>query len=209
MLCRSIAQSGYDTIVNLMQGAQMAEIRLEVSGLDAAQVRDLFMQHPNLLATCRPENLTDAQRTELLKAAIEGGAKWVDIEIESSFGFTSSIIAFAKKHHCKVIISYHNYDLTPDAGQLAEIVKESVQRGADLVKVATMVKQTRDNAHLLGLYNYGFPMLAIGMGPLGAITRVAALKLGAPFTFVSASDTQSTAPGQLTETVMENILNYL
>ncbi len=209
MLCRSIAQSGFDNIVNLMQGAQMAEIRLEVSGLDAPQVRELFKQHPNLLATCRPENLTDAQRTELLKAAIEGGAKWVDIEIESSFGFTTSLMAFAKKHHCKVIISYHNYDLTPDAGQLADIVKEAVQRGAELVKVATMVKQTRDNAHLLGLYNYGFPMLALGMGPLGAITRVAALKLGAPFTFVSAPGTEGTAPGQLSENVMFDILKHL
>lgn len=209
MLCRSIAVKGFDNIVKLIDGAQMAEIRIEETGLDPKMVKALFAMHHNLLATCRPEKLSDNERKSLLMAAIDGGAKWVDIEIESDKNFTSQIVDYAKKAGCKVIISYHNYQCTPTLEQLNSIVKQAFDHDADLVKVATMVNNNTDNAKLLSLYNNNFPILAIGMGTLGAITRVAAIKLGAPFTFVSCQNIGATAPGQLSETDMKNILLYL
>lgn len=209
MLCRSIAVKGYDKIVKLLKGAEMAEIRIEKSGLSASEVKSLFENHANLLATCRSENNTDEQRTKLLTAAIEGGAKWIDIEIESEKAYMAHLVALAKSKECKVIISYHNYDATPDATGLNAIINDCREKGADLIKLATTCNTTIDTARLMGVYSLGLPILSIGMGKLGSITRVAALKLGAPFTFVSCDNEEETAPGQYTESEMKNILKCL
>jgi len=208
MLCRSIAVKGQQEILTLLKGAEMAEIRIEESGLEPEEVKELFGKHPCLLATCRPGTIPDKERMELLMNAIDGGAKWVDIEIESQQEYICQVISYARDHGCKVIISYHNYNCTPDIDYLRMIVEASHIQGADLVKVATMVKESSDNKTLLNLYsNSKIPLLAIGMGREGRSTRVKALKNGAPFTFVIAPGSKESAPGQYTEEEMIRILN--
>lgn len=209
MLCRSIATEGLERIQTLLKGAEMAEIRIEKSGLNAHEVKTLFGCHPNLIATCRPDGLTDEKRAELLTAAIEGGAKWIDLEVESEDHFIEPLKKLAKSNNCSVIISYHNYKNTPEFTDLVNIADECNANGADLVKLATTVVKSGDISNLIALYSYGIPMLALGMGALGSITRVAALKMGAPFTFVSCDTEPVTAPGQVGETNMKLILSIL
>ena len=108
-----------------------------------------------------------------------------------------------------VIVSYHNYKETPEIELLDELVIGAIEKGADLVKIATQVSQLSDNTRLMALYNQPFPILVIGMGNIGKITRVAALRLGAPFTFVSGEIGNETAPGQIQETIMKEILDNL
>lgn len=209
MLCRSIAAQGLSKIQIQLKGAEMAEIRLEKSKLNIEEIKQLFKGHENLIATCRPDNLTPQQQLEILKAAIDGGAKWVDIEIEADENYCKELVNYAKNNNCKVIISYHNFTETPDETILEEIVTEAINKGAQLVKIATQVNQVTDNSRLISLYNQPFPILVIGMGNIGKITRVAALRLGAPFTFVSGDFGSETAPGQIQEDIMKQILNDL
>jgi len=209
MLCRSIAAKGFKNIKELIQGAEMAEIRLEKSSLTISQIKELFSSHPYLVATCRPDGLNNIQRKEILKAAIDGGARWIDLEIESETDYCSELVTYAKNKGCKVIISYHNYNQTPDSAALAKTITEALEKQADLIKIATQVNSISDNARLLGLYGQKTPILSIGMGELGKITRLAALKLGAPFTFVSWENGKETAPGQIQEEDMKYLLKYL
>lgn len=209
MLCVSIAKEGYHAVADGISGAEMAEIRIEKTGLSPEDVEKIFSMHNNLIATCRAIGQTDEQRAKLLKAAIDGGAKWVDIEIEASYSYTHDLVNYAKKKGCKVIISYHNYDFTPDSFTLCKVVNEAMKQQADLVKVATQVNDISDNARLFCLYSQSVPMVALGMGELGKVTRVAALKMGAPFTFVSRTSEEATAPGQLTNDELNEILKYL
>jgi len=209
MLCRSIATEGLDKILELIKGAEMAEIRIEKSGLNGHEIKKVFQSHSNLIATCRPDGLTDLQRTELLTAAIEGGAKWIDLEVESDKSFTEPLVELAKLNNCKVIISYHNYEYTPEISDLIQIIDNCHDKKADLVKLATQVNYTIDISNLLILYSYGLPILVLGMGLMGNITRVAALKMKAPFTYVSCDTEPETAPGQIKESEMKTILNIL
>ncbi len=204
--CRSISAQGLDNIRTLINGAEMAEIRIEESGLIPDEVKTLFGIHQSLIATCRPGIIPDDKRAILLKSAIDGGAEWVDIETESDDDYMRDMVMYAKKHNCKVIISYHNYQSTPEKEYLEKIIEISLLRGADLVKVATMSNSLNDNSTLLSLYIPGRSVLAIGMGPIGRITRVEALQKGAPFTFVRAPGSQESAPGQYSETEMLQIL---
>lgn len=209
MLCIAIAEKGLDNILESIKDAEMAEIRIEKTRLTLNEVSKLFSSHNNLLATCRPEGKSDAERLLLLKTAIDAGAKWVDIEIESSEDFTKELVAYAKSKACKVIISYHNYDLTPDTAELNSIVADSIKQGAEIVKLACKVNKPKDNARLICLYNNDIPVVSLGMGELGMITRIAALKMGAPFTFARGNNIKETAPGQLSENEMNDILSYL
>lgn len=206
MLCRSIAVEGSERILSLIEGAEMAEIRIEAAGLSPAEVTDLFRTHKSLIATCRPSAIPDETRKALLKAAIDGGAEWVDIEIESDKTYIREVGEYAKTHDCKVIISYHNYLSTPEKEYLERVIEKSFSEGADLVKIATMVNTDNDNLTLISLYRPGRAILSIGMGPLGRVTRVEALKKGAPFTFVIAPGSHESAPGQYSEDEMKSIL---
>jgi 3-dehydroquinate dehydratase len=47
------------------------------------------------------------------------------------------------------------------------------------------------------------------MGDLGKISRIAALFMGAEFTFASASDEFATAPGQISYTKLRTIVELL
>jgi len=209
MLCRSIAVEGIDKVKKLIEGSEMAEIRIEKTGMNELEVKEVFTCHPNLIATCRKEGIANPKRKELLKAAIDGGAKWIDLEVESEFDFIQELSKYANSKGCKVIISYHNYKDTPDTFTLNKVINECRKKGAYLVKVATMVNSPSDIGRLMCLYSQDIPMLALGMGHLGNITRVAALKMGAPFTFVSCDGELETAPGQYTESKMKEVLNIL
>jgi len=210
MLCRSIATKGIDKIKELLTEAEMAEIRIEKSGLNTDEVKQLFNLNNNLIATCRDtEGLLQSTRINLLKSAIDGGAKWIDIEVESDKDYALTLVKYAKNKNCKVIISYHNYNNTPNKKELNNIISECSKMGADLVKLATTVINKTDIINLLDLYSLNIPILSLGMGELGKITRIAAIKLGAPFTFVSCDSEDVTAPGQISESQMKNILNIL
>lgn len=209
MLCRSIAVNGFEKIKELLKDAEMAEIRIEKSGLSASEVKSIFKTHSNLIATCRVDNNNDSDRTKLLSAAIDGGAKLIDLEVESKNSFTEPLIAKAKASGCTVIISYHNYNNTPDLKELSKIIEDCIIKGAEMVKIATTVTKTVDISNLLALYSLNIPILALGMGELGKITRIAALQMGAPFTFVSCDNEKETAPGQISENDMKTILNIL
>lgn len=209
MFCVSIAESGFNNILENIKGVEMAEIRLEKADLTSSQISKLFETHSNLIATCRAEGLTNSRRLQILKTAIDSGAAWIDIEIESEDAYLEELRNYAKAKGCRVIISYHNYEKTPDNERLNQILIDSVNKGADLVKIATQVVSNSDSARLLSLYQFKIPILAIGMGSLGKITRIAALEMGAPFTFVRANNLFQTAPGQLSESQTKDIINVL
>ena len=204
-LCRSIAASGFNRVAQLAAGAEMSEIRIEKSGMSLDEVRQLFGTQQEMIATCRPDGLDADQQTAYLQAAIEVGAAWVDVEIEATDDYRENIIKTARKHGCKVIVSYHNYDETPSFPELQQIADFAHSAGADLVKIACMCNRSEDVLNLLNLYKSSYPVLSIGMGGLGAVTRIAAITFDAPFTFVSIPGEPKTALGQLDEQEMANI----
>jgi 3-dehydroquinate dehydratase I len=209
MFCRAIAEKGFDNIVRLLDGAEMAEIRIEETGLNVEEVEKLFTKHSNLIATCRPANLSVEQQTELLTAAINNGAAWVDLEIEAGDEYREPLMKLAKEKGCKVIISYHDFEKTPDLDDLVQLCYNAHGMGADLIKLACTCKTKLDVLNLLELYRLKLPVLSLGMGRMGAITRLAALELGAPFTFVSFKGIAQTAPGQIDEDVLKDFLNKI
>jgi 3-dehydroquinate dehydratase-1 len=193
----------------MLAEAEMAEIRLDLTEFDADEIRRVFAFPKTLIATLRPGKYDDEERLEKLKLAIEAGAQYVDIEIESEEAYQHKLVDFAKKHQCKVIISYHNFESTPGQSELKKLVNTCFDYNADLAKVATLIKDDRNIAALFSLYDTYKNILAIGMGERGKITRVMAPFLGAPFTFAAPDTGINTAPGQLTYSRMKELIKQL
>jgi 3-dehydroquinate dehydratase type I len=208
MICISIPEKHRGKAISIANMAEMAEIRIDMAGFSAKDVAFVFSKSESkLIATCRPDMVSDEQRIGLLKIAIENGAAYVDIEIDASNEVKEEIIPFAQSYNCQIIISYHNYESTPSIKELEALIKQGFEEKADIVKIATTAETVQDSARLLSLYQTERPIVALAMGELGKITRVANIALGSPFTFASLSAESITAPGQLTVDEMKPFLN--
>ena len=210
MICVALQESDVSNCLEILESVELAEIRIDLAQLSKDDVVTIFSESSSqLIATCRPDNYTDEERMDLLKVAISSGAAFVDIEIESKPEFTNELVAFAKQYNTTVIISYHNFEQTPSSAELAEIIKNCFDLGADIAKIATMVKSNQDNARLLSLYDTKKKIVVLGMGQLGKITRLMAPYLGSPFTFASLDEASATAPGQITAFRLKQMLEQI
>jgi 3-dehydroquinate dehydratase-1 len=197
MICVSISDRDIEKCIESLDKVEMAEVRIDLTEFNDDEIRKVFSQRKKLIATCRPGKIKDEDRIEILKTAIESGSTYVDIEYEAPVTHKNDLIAFAHRHQCDVIISYHNYDRTPELEELEEIVDNCYAQGADLAKIATHINVNRDNSKILSLYKAPGRLVAIGMGDLGRISRIVAPFLGAEFTYASLNDREATAPGQI------------
>jgi 3-dehydroquinate dehydratase I len=197
MICVSIAEKDIEKCIKSLEKIEIAEIRIDLAEFNNDEIRKVFSLRKKMIATCRPGKIRDEERAEMLKVAIESGATFVDIEYEAPDDYRNDMIRFAHSHQCDVIISYHNYDKTPELEELENIVQNCYEMGADLAKIATHVNVNRDNSKILSLYKEPGRLVAIGMGDLGRISRIVAPFLGAEFTYASLNDMEATAPGQI------------
>lgn len=209
MICVSIGEPTIEKCMAALKGVDFAEIRIDRIKDGAVQIPTLFVRHRRLIATCRPGTLDDEKRRQLLERAIEAGAAFVDIELEADDGYKKSIINKARNMGCGVILSYHNFTKTPERAELEHIIDWCFDSGTDIAKVACKVLHTRDNARLLGLLNEKKPVVVIGMGKKGQITRIVAPLLGSPFTYAALAPGRETAEGQLDKGTLESILRRL
>jgi 3-dehydroquinate dehydratase-1 len=197
MICVSIAEKDLEKCIRSLEKIAIAEIRIDLAEFNNDEIRKVFSLRKKMIATCRPGKIRDEERTEMLKIAIESGSTYVDIEYEAPEAYRYDMIGFAHSHQCDVIISYHNYERTPELEELETIVQNCYEMGADIAKIATHINVNRDNSKILSLYKAPGRLVAIGMGDLGKISRIVAPFLGAEFTYASLNEAETTAPGQI------------
>ena len=208
-ICVSLGGMPFTSCLQLASAWPMVEVRLDLLKLDPEKIEILAMQCRQWIASCRAGSLSERERTVLLAAAIRSGATYVDIEYEAAPGFRQELTDLARQYQCKLIISYHNFEMTPDADALDRIIRHSEVMGADCVKIAVTANSPSDCAQVMSLYSRHSRIIAFAMGDIGKITRIAAPLLGAEFTFASVDEAHQTAPGQLTASQMEVIFKVL
>lgn len=210
MICVSIAERSAGECLKALAGLTFAEIRMDkIQLLAIKDVHDIFSVGMDLIATCRPGAFSEDERKRFLIAAIEAGASYVDIEADSDGSFKREVIERAQSRSCRVIVSFHDHEKTPEREELLGIVSLCFDSGGDIAKIACKVNSERDNARLLGLLDSGRDIIVIGMGEKGRITRIVAPLLGSPFTYAAPVRGRETAGGQLDRETMERYLRML
>ena len=209
MICVAAGNCSKEDVLKIAKEHEMIELRLDLLDLNEEDIKDIVKVNDNIIATCRYDHINDSDRMRMLKYSIDAGVKYIDVEIESDQSFKDELSTYAKKKDVKVIISYHNFKITPDRKELESIVESSKKSNADICKIACMANSFSDAATVLSMYNYDFPILSLGMGEFGKITRIAAVKLGAPFTFAAISEENNTAPGQISAGKIKEIMELI
>lgn len=103
----------------------------------------------------------------------------------------------------RIIRSHHDYEQTPDADAIAERMM-SAEKGVYIVKGAYAIKSLGDLHSLFEASRHvARRHILLGMGELGAVTRLRSELLGNEFTFAYVS--QPTAPGQLSVAEMRRL----
>jgi 3-dehydroquinate dehydratase-1 len=170
------------------------------------------------IATCRPQEMgghfvgDESQRINHLIQAIDQGARYVDIEIDTEQRYMKQILDRVSKNSGQLIISHHYTEITPSSQGLLDLVTRMTDNSADIIKIVVTPNSVSDCSRILQLYNLedvDTPLIAFAMGDLGRFTRVSALFLGAPFMYVSPDLGREAAPGQISISEMRAIVRSL
>ena len=151
--------------------------------------------------------------TELIKSVIDSGmADAVDVEAFFGDNILRDIADYSKGKKVAVIASNHDFDKTPDEADIVSRLKYMEGEGADVAKIAVMPQSKKDVAVLISALiladeSLCTPVIAISMGRLGAVSRVAGEVFGSCLTFGVAD--KASAPGQIEAGKLKEALELL
>jgi 3-dehydroquinate dehydratase/shikimate dehydrogenase len=175
-----------------------------------AVIRKFLAGHPDccVLATCRRHqnhgkfNGSVEDQIRILDAALDAGARAVDIEIESAENAGARLEALRGKG--MLLLSYHNYDGTPSP---EVVLRRMLRIPADGYKLVTTARKPSDNSRILGLTksHQRTPLIVLAMGETGFPTRVLSPAWGGMFTYAAPNAAEGTASGQVSARVLRHL----
>jgi len=178
----------------------LQEVRLDALETLDDSLFSLIKSRNNLILTCRTNaegghfsgSLHELQ--SVLNRALGTNPSYIDVEVSVPDKIRETL--FAKRGNTKLIASRHRFAKTAD---IASDLYELGDAPADILKLAVAVEDTVDLIPLLDLPAPDErPLLRIGMGDAGLMTRAVYRTFGSPWTYVAAEVESTSAPGQLT-----------
>jgi 3-dehydroquinate dehydratase-1 len=143
------------------------------------------------------QNLSLGKRRDLLTRFLPH-AEYVDVELRSAFALRP-LLGLAQAKRVRRIISFHNFRWTPPLRALAAKAHAARAHGASIFKIATRTDTPNQLARLLQLVateDVHLPVSAMGIGNLGAISRVLLARAGSVLVYASIT-ARTDVEGQL------------
>jgi 3-dehydroquinate dehydratase/shikimate dehydrogenase len=194
-------------------GETFLEFRLDYLSkpIDGVKVITKFMEEypeATLLATCRRHqnggrfNGSIEEEIRILDAALDAGAKAVDVEIESAEHVSAKLESLRSR--AWLIISYHNFSGTP---AMDPILRRMQKITADAYKIVTTARKPSDNNRVLSLAksNPKTNLVLLAMGEAGFPTRVLSPAYGGIYTYAAPNAVEGTASGQVSARMLRNM----
>lgn len=202
--CKDVIEVAQDCIE---KGADILEFRIDaLKEPDIREIRQTIEEiNFPIIATNRINteggsfNGSEEERINILYECCDL-VDYVDIELQSDDEYINKI----KETGVTTIVSYHDFEKTPDLNEIMYIVEKEHELG-DIAKVAFMPQNLEDTLTILAVLSHCKDTIAISMGDLGSYTRVMASKFDSPITFAAGRD--ATAPGQIDIETMKALLN--
>jgi 3-dehydroquinate dehydratase I len=189
--------------VAMRQPPELFELRLDhLCGVaDQLERKISILARPIIITARDPRegganNLSASERRNLLLRFLRY-AKYIDVELRSARAF-KSLLAKSRKQNVRRILSFHDFRSTPSPRSLRAKAALAKAHGADIFKVAT---RTDGPAELARLVNFvmdkdvDLAVSAMGIGQLGAISRLLLASGGSVLNYVSLHRSQ--VAGQL------------
>ncbi|MBL8217978.1 MAG: shikimate dehydrogenase [Bryobacterales bacterium] len=173
-------------------------------------IKDFLSRYPQctILATCRRHqnhghfNGSMDEQLNILSAAIDAGARAVDLEIESAENVQPKLESL--RGRAWLVVSYHNFGGTPS---LEAVLRRMNKIPADAYKIVSTARKPTDNSKVLSLFKSAprSPLILLAMGEAGFPTRVLSTAMGGLYTYASPSATEGTAAGQVSAKMLRNL----
>lgn len=174
------------------------EIRMDLCNWSKEQYREVFSSEATIIAASK----SPGYKKDLTFASA-AGADYIDIDV-STDDF-ELLLDTAKRDGTKTILSYHNYDLTPSRKRLISMVGRVAGYGADICKICCMPLTDKDVLRMIKLYTCdelaeaeSTKLISFALGKKGRLSRIAAVRFGAPYMYCAIDEDKRTASGQLT-----------
>jgi 3-dehydroquinate dehydratase-1 len=164
------------------------DVEKEISQLKAPVI--VTARHPSEGGA---NNLSGARRRDLLMRFLPY-AKYVDVELRSA----DSLHSLLPQSDVARILSLHDFDSTPTPRSLHAKARKAKSLGAAIFKVATRTDTPAQLARLLEFISedeVGLPVSAMGIGSLGALSRILLAGCGSCLAYASLAD--ANVEGQL------------
>ncbi len=170
----------------------IVEARLDQFGDPGELVAPLReLRQPVLLTPRHPDEGGDPRfgQTEIRRAAVEPllpDAGALDVEVAHAEAMAPTI-ELARSGGLSIVLSFHDFEATPSASRLADVVSAAGDRGADVVKLATRTRSGDEVARLIDLLGRfaDRPLAVMGMGPLGMASRLLAAGCGSVLNYAA------------------------
>ena len=193
----------FDFAIRMTEPPDLFELRLDrlVRVIDRLENKIPRLRAPLIVTARHPteggaNRLSPQQRHDLL-ARFLSRACYIDVELRSAPVF-ASLLRLARKKSVQRIISGHHLKGTPSPSRLRAQARAAKTYGADFFKVAT---RTDTPAQLTRLLDFAaardvdIPVSAMGIGKLGAASRILLACCGSALVYVSLG--QSDIEGQM------------
>jgi 3-dehydroquinate dehydratase I len=191
----------------IKKGADILELRIDAFKNPESKIINEIIEEINfpIIATNRIASeggsckQSEEERINVLLSCADN-VDYIDIELQTDDEYIQKI----RNTGVKTIISYHDFEKTPELDEIYYIVKKEKEIG-NIAKVAFMPQELDDTLKILAILSHCPDTIAISMGELGAYTRIMASKFNCPITFAAGGDV--TAPGQIDIETMKSLLN--
>ena len=195
---------------SLLRGIDLLEVRL-----DALPQASLPVHWPRpVIATARHPSeggagtLSQSNRHALLESALPW-ASALDIELRSARAL-APVIAQAHQHGRSLILSHHDFKATPTLLMLKKLASQAAAHGADLFKVATLLRDRHDLQRLIDLQlsRTEIPVIAMGMGDAGRFSRIVLAGFGTPLCYgwLGSPQVSGQWPAQKLRGILDEVL---
>jgi 3-dehydroquinate dehydratase I len=189
------SRADLERAVRMRRRPDLFELRLDHLAGVADEVEGALprLRRPLIITARDPHEggankLRRQQRRDLL-ARFLNHADYIDVELRLASALLPSF-GFAK--NVRRIISFHNFKSTPSAQILAAKAREARSHGADIFKVATRTDTPMEVGRLLEFMissRLDLALAVMGIGKLGAISRVLLARAGSALIYASVGAT--------------------
>ena len=193
-----------DQALRMPKPPDLFELRLDrLAGIvDQLENKLPRLRAPLIITARHPQEgggnkLSLRQRRDVLTRFLPH-ADYVDVELRSASALRS-LLTLAKQKKVRGIISFHNFKSTPPLRVLRTKARAAKTHGADIFKIATRTDTPGQLARLLDFIakkDIDLPVSAMGIGKLGAISRVLLARAGSALVYGSVG-AETDIEGQL------------
>ncbi|MEM1294362.1 MAG: type I 3-dehydroquinate dehydratase [Verrucomicrobiota bacterium] len=200
----------------LPEGIDVAEFRLDnlIEDVDQAEEVAKSCELPILITARNPREggVNDLPEGERLKVLLRflPLAKLVDLEIQTleSSKPARNLLREAQQSGVLVLGSFHDFDQTPPISTLRETLLKGADLGVDAPKLALFLDSMENLFALSELVQKSlFPVSAMGMGPLGKLSRLVLAKAGSALNY--GYFREPNAPGQWSAETLKGLITEL